>query len=384
MRIALFTYAMQPRGGVLHAVALGEALQDLGHSVVLHALDDGSGGFIRQPRCPVRTFPMRSRRGDILAYVRAGVAAYVDAWDPATPRFDIYHAHDGISGNALATLVERRVIPHFLRTVHHLENYRSAAVEALQSRALRMATWCLVVSRLWREELRDQYGLDAMVVPNGVDATRFTPFSPVTREALRERLGYGAGPLFVTIGGIEARKNSLVALEAFALVQRRIPSARLIIAGGASILDHSAYRQAFDRRADELGLVANGALSIAGVLTDGEIVTLLQAANALVFPSLVEGFGLVVLEALACGTPVVTSAIAPFTEYLTPEDALLVDPLDPVAVADAMLRALESDVAANAAVRGPAVIAGMTWQSAAEAHARAYRAFGSIAEIAGA
>jgi hypothetical protein len=52
LRVALFTYATQPRGGVLHALALGEALHDLGHEVVLHALDDGGRGFIRAPRCP--------------------------------------------------------------------------------------------------------------------------------------------------------------------------------------------------------------------------------------------------------------------------------------------------------------------------------------------
>jgi glycosyltransferase-like protein len=372
LRIALFTYSTQPRGGVLHALALTEALCDAGHEAVLYALDDTRRGFIRAPRCATVRVPVGPKAGDMLSYVRGRIEEYVAAWDPATPAFDVYHAHDGISGNALATLVERGAIPSFVRTAHHLDDFGTSEMTALQDRAIRSAERCFVVSEVWRERLEATYGIHATVVPNGVDVERFSPVPASERAALRERLGYGEGPLFLSIGGIEARKNALATLDAFARVRERHPSARLAIAGGASVLDHSAYRRAFEARAAELGLRLGEDLAVTGVLRDDEIVALLRAAHVFVFPSLVEGFGLVLLEALACGTPVVTSAIAPFDEFLTSEDARLVDPRDPDAIANAMLRSLEPGVAATTAVRGPALARRFAWSASARAHVSAY------------
>jgi glycosyltransferase-like protein len=374
LRIALFTYSTQPRGGVLHALALAEALCDAGHEAVLYALDDTERGFIRAPRCATVRVPVGPKQGDLLSYVRGRIAEYVAAWDPATPPFDVYHAHDGISGNALATLVERGSIPSYVRTVHHLDDFDAAPMAALQDRAVRSAERCFVVSATWRSRLAATYGIDATIVPNGVDVERFSPVSSSERAALRERLGYGDGPLFLSIGGVEARKNTLATLEAFARVRERHLTARLAIAGGASVLDHSAYRRAFDARVAELGLRSGEDLTVTGVLRDDEIVAMLRAAHAFVFPSLVEGFGLVLLEALACGTPVVTSAIAPFDEFLTSADARLVDPRDPDAIASAMLHSLEPDVAEATAIRGPALARRFAWSASARAHVAAYLA----------
>jgi glycosyltransferase involved in cell wall biosynthesis len=112
---------------------------------------------------------------------------------------------------------------------------------------------------------------------------------------------------------------------------------------------------------------------VLGVVSDATVVELLQAADALVFPSFTEGFGLVVLEALACGTPVIASALPPFTEYLGPGDALLVDPADSAAIGAAMLRALEPAVQTPFRRRGPALSATYSWSRAAHAHLAAYR-----------
>ncbi|MBD5606221.1 MAG: glycosyltransferase, partial [Candidatus Eremiobacteraeota bacterium] len=143
-----------------------------------------------------------------------------------------------------------------------------------------------------------------------------------------------------------------------------------------SVLDHGAYRRAFDARASALG--ADG-VTVTGALSDEDLLGLLHAADALVFPSLVEGFGLVVLEALACGTPVVTSGRAPFIEYLEPGDASFVDPHDPHSIAAGMMRVLEPDVARALAARGPAVAARHTWAASARVHARPYHEY-SIAK----
>ena len=390
LRIAILTYSTQPRGGVVHACALAEALADLGHEAVLFAVDDRWRAFAKPPRCAHVRVPVANVEESILPFVERRIAAYVDYFSarlaararaplPGAPRldFDVYHAQDGISGNALATLAEKGAIRSFVRTVHHVDDFADRELAKLQDRSIRRAAACFVVSEVWRERVRERYALAARVVPNGVDLERFAPVSSVERDASRVVFGF-ASPTFVTIGGIEPRKNTLALLEAFALVRAAIPDARLVIAGGASVFEHGAYGRAFAARRAELGLPA-GAVVVTGVVDDAKIVALLRAADAFVFPSLVEGFGLVLLEALACGTPVIASALAPFTEFLSPDSALLVDPRAPDAIAAAMLRSLEPHVARPLRERGPEVARVYTWRACAERHVDYYRGAYEIA-----
>ena len=372
MRVALFTYGTQPRGGVVHALALGEALHDLGHDSCVFGLDETGRGFYREPRCPHVVVPFEGGATDIVVAVRRRIDAYVAALQDMPLAFDVYHAHDGISANALATLVERGALEAFVRTVHHVDAFARHELAALQDRSIVSAARAFVVSRLWQRELRARYGVAATVIPNGVDLQRFTPGPRENRTALRRRFGVNAAPLFVSIGGVEARKNALRILQAFALARATRPGARLVVAGGASAFDHGAYRRDYGLHAAELGLRIGDHVVIAGVVDDEAIVALLRAADALVFPSLVEGFGLVLLEALACGTPVIASAIPPFTEFLNAADASFVDPYDVAAIANGMLRALEPNVALRSLRRGPRVAAGYSWRASALAHLEQY------------
>ena len=372
LRVAVLTYSTQPRGGVVHARALAEALHALGHDAVLFAIDAIDRDFATPPACAYRRLELEPLREDIVGFVRRRIAAYVAHFEAAGP-FDVYHAQDGISGNALATLTERGVIPGFLRTVHHVDDFANPELALLQDRSIVMAERCFVVSRLWQERLRERFGIAARVVPSGVDGKRFTPVSRARRIALRGKLQLGPGPIFLTVGGIEARKNTVATLEAFALVRAHLPAARLIVAGGASVFEHDTYRDAFEARRAELGLSENDSVFVTGVISDAEIVALMQAADALVSPSLVEGFGLVLLETLACGTPVVASALAPFTEFLTERVALFADPHAPAAIAAAMRRAVEPSVARRMRKNGAGFARAYSWSASARAHVDLYR-----------
>lgn len=375
LRIANFTYAVQPRGGVVHALSLTEALADLGHEAVLFALDDTAGGLFRKARCPVVLVPVaKVANEDLASYVRRRIDAYVDAFETAIMEgFDMYHAHDGISGNALATLAERGSIGGYVRTVHHLDDFADPRVAALAERSIVAADRCYTVSALWQRALAERFGIEAAIVPSGVDLGRFAPVGAAEREAIRSRLRLSGGPLFVSIGGIERRKNAIGALEAFVDVRAVHPAARLIVAGGASVLDHGPYRKAYESRAAELGVRLGRDAVLLGAVPDAQIVALLQAADALLFPSLVEGFGLVLLEALACGLPAIVSNIEPFTEFFGPDDVIFVDPLDSRAIAAGMLRALEPLVANTLRARGPVVAARFTWEACAVVHVDRYR-----------
>lgn len=370
LRIAVLSHSTNPRGGVVHAMQLCEALADLGHRPVLHAPDAKGTGFFRRPRCEAVAFEVGPAPVGMTAMVEQRIADYVAHFEAAgTDGFDLYHAHDGISGNALATLKARGRIPGFVRTVHHIDAFADPRLAALQERAIRAADGWLTVSRLWQAHLAEVYGLAADLSGNGVDSARFRPQPDGGEGALRARLGLGAGPVFLAVGGIEARKNTLRILDAFLQLRALRPDAELIVAGGASLLDHSAYREEFRAM---LALHGAQGVHVTGPLADADMARLYRLADALVFASVKEGFGLCVLEAMACGVPVIVSHIAPFTEYLAADEAIWCDPLRPASIADAMALALRPGVRGAFAPRGLGVAARHDWTRVARAHLPLY------------
>src|SRR6266702_1157366 len=100
--------------------------------------------------------------------------------------------------------------------------------------------------------MRDTYGIEATSVSNGVDLTRYSTRRTHHDETVRQRLGIEGSPIVLALGGIEARKNTLGLLDAFAGLVGRHPNARLVVAGGASLLDHDTYARAFMDRAATL------------------------------------------------------------------------------------------------------------------------------------
>ena len=129
LQIAILTHSTNPRGGVVHGLELAEALVALGHQAVLHAPDPNGAGFFRSTACETVGVPARARGASLVDVVETRVADYVRHFeDPAHRRFDVFHAQDSISGNALATLKARGLIDGFARTVHR-------PVELIESRS---------------------------------------------------------------------------------------------------------------------------------------------------------------------------------------------------------------------------------------------------------
>jgi glycosyltransferase-like protein len=372
LRIAILTHSINPRGGVVHALELGDALTRLGHEVVVHAPDPARVGFFRDTLCGTATVPATAADANVTAMVEARTADYLRYFEPPdTRRFDVWHAEDGISGNALATLKANSVIADFVRTVHHVETFQDSQLVALQKRAITTAGELFVVSRVWQQALRRDFDREATIVGNGVDQRRFSPTVDRSDAQLRAELKLANGPVFLAVGGVEARKNTIAILAAFGSVQRRWPSAKLVIVGGASVLDHSSYRQQFADVLARSALPAD-AVNCTGSLAQDEMPALYRLADALVFASVKEGFGLVVLEAMASGTPVVVSRIPPFTEYLRSDDVAWCNPGNPASIAAAMQAALDPAIRPRFVANGFAVAAKHDWTSVAQAHLAAY------------
>lgn len=385
LRIAMLAHSTNPRGGVVHALELSEALHAQGHAVTLHAPDASGRGFFRPTRCRAVSVPASPVEGGLAELVRQRAADYLAHFDHVgTDDFDVWHAQDSISANALATLVEQGRIAGFVRTVHHLDRFDDAQVMALQRRGYAEAAQVLCVSRQWRDILAREHGIDAQQVANGVDTERYRAEPQPHDDLLRCRLGLhlGAGPMLLAVGGIESRKNTLAILQAFIQLRAQRPDAQLVIAGGASLLDHGEYRARFDAAWRQSGLrVTFGAgpheasvdAIVTGALPDEDMPSLYRLADALLFPSLKEGFGLVVLEALASGTPVVVSRIAPFTEHLDERVVSWCDPKDVASIVRATHDALDGTRAAASIRSAQPLLARYGWAASAAHHARVYR-----------
>ncbi len=375
LKIALLTYSTKPRGGVIHTLELAEALQALGHQVCVFALDKDRQGFCRPLSCDYVFVPATEVADPqaIDQVVEQRIQDYVTYFTQYPPDFDIYHAQDCISANALVALRERQLVSAVIRTVHHVDDYPSAYLEDCQRRGIVQPDLALCVSHYWQTQICEQYGVVAPQVFNGVDTARFSAQPSGTETALKQALGLSGSPLFLTVGGIEPRKNSIRLLQAFAQVLHYYPSAQLVVAGGITMFNYDAYRDQFLTEAKRLNVEIGQALVLTGVIADADMPVLYRCADAFVFPSVVEGWGLVVMEAIASGLTVITSNQPPFTEFLSPHQALLVDPHHPDTIAAAMIQSLDPAVAQPLIQASQVVCTRYTWAASAEIHLNLYQ-----------
>jgi glycosyltransferase involved in cell wall biosynthesis len=217
--------------------------------------------------------------------------------------------------------------------------WQRAVLPAVAKRALHLVT----VSQFSRTELIDLLGADPdriSVVPGGVDE-RFRP--EADPEPARAALGL-TRPYVLTVGSLIARKN-VAALD---------ETARRLAAEGIELVAAGGGRPQFAPETPRTSPTAPqgvhsptfGAPRMLGHVPDEHLPGLYAGARAFVLPSLYEGFGLTVLEAMACGTPVVASDRGALPEVLG-DAGRLVDPLDRGAIADAVLASLADDGAAG-------------------------------------
>jgi glycosyltransferase-like protein len=386
LRIGLLTHSVNPRGGVVHTLELAHALHDAGHEVTVMAPALPGQTMFRPVRCELNLMQLQLPAQAIEAQdLFSTVSARIQACEQHLERrlqhltFDVLHAQDPIGANALATMRERGLIDGFVRTVHHLDTFDDPRLMGRQRRGFEAAQQVLCVSQLWCDVLQRDHGITAALVHNGIDCQRYTRQADASDAQVARRYGLRGGvsaPVFLSVGGIEERKNTVRLLDAFIALRAQMPSAQWVIVGGASLLNHDACVAAFNARLADSGLTVGPGQDIVltGTVADDHMPALYRAADLLVMPSLREGFGLVVLEALACGTPTVASAIAPFTEHLSDADCCWCDPHDALSIADAMRRALAPERSAALAQHPPEVCLRHSWAASATRHVALYRA----------
>lgn len=233
------------------------------------------------------------------------------------------------------SVLPRRVTGATVVTVHDLAplifptSKPPAVLRAFQTsfpRSARAATLCICVSQATADEVHERWGVPSerlRVVPNGVDA-RFAPGDPAEARAhVRRRHGIER-PYVLHVGSLEPRKGLDVLIEAAALAPWQ-----LVLAG----------RRGYEGDRLAAAVRAVGGLAL-GPVDDAGLVALYRGAEAVAAPAVYEGFGIVPLEAMACGTPVVVSAGAGALEEVAGPAAVAVDRRTPEAWRGAIAEAI--------------------------------------------
>ncbi len=359
--IALLTYSSKPRGGVVHTLALAEALADLGHDVHVWTLARGGDATFFRPVDPavtVHAVPFPEIEGEEVGErILRSIATLAGAFTMARADYDVVHAQDCISTNAvMATGVS------CIRTIHHLDTFTTPELAACHERAVVQPSARICVSEAVAAEVRMGWGLAPSVIPNGVDAARFEAGAEDAEG--RARWADKLGPYVLALGGIEPRKGSIDLLEAYAMLRRRLPELRLVFAGGETLFDYRDYRREFERRAASLAVDHE----VLGVVDHADLPSLVGQAEALAFVSTKEGFGLAAMEALAAGVPVVARDLPVLREVFGSAVAYADSPLG---IAAALATAVSSSPSPET---GQQLARGYTWERAARSHVAFYEA----------
>jgi glycosyltransferase-like protein len=374
-RVALVTYSAKARGGVVHTLSLADAMADRKMPVRIVALANPDQTFFRPVRAPYSFVPASPPADTLEKRVFASIDDLEAGLTKIADEVDILHTQDCISARAAARVRDAGAAVQVVRTVHHVDDFTTAALIDCQRKAIEEPDRLVVVSEDWRNRLRTDYGVDAVVIHNGVESERFGPIPAERRAALRQSAGVADRFVFLSVGGIEPRKGSVFLVQAMAMLAHE-PDRRpvLVIVGGHSFQDYTRYRDEVLATLPDLGLELGRDVILAGSISDAELHEWYRSADALVFPSLKEGWGLAVLEAMAADLPVVSSDIAVLREYLTPDrTAVMTRAGDPESLAAGMRRLAGDRGLRKALVRGGReLIPAFSWQRAAEEHARLY------------
>jgi glycosyltransferase involved in cell wall biosynthesis len=184
-----------------------------------------------------------------------------------------------------------------------------------------------ILNGLVRDE---RLGIGRMTwIPNGVDADRFAPPSSATRRAARAALGLDAtAPVFGCVASLTPVKRHVDLIEAFASVHAKLPAARLLLIGDGPL------RATISEQIASLGL--QDAVDLLGDRSNIE--TLLPALDVALLTSSTEGMSNAILEAMACGLPVIATSVGGNLQLVEHQaSGLLVPPANPAALAGAML-----------------------------------------------
>ncbi|MGQ9908847.1 MAG: glycosyltransferase family 4 protein [Candidatus Flexifilum sp.] len=299
---------------------------------------------------------------------RAGVPLPIEA---VIGRVALYHATDFVLPPTLPAT------PTIL-TVHDLSFVRvpeaasprlKAYLDQVVPRSVRRVDHVLADSTATKQDLIEIYGTPPekiTVLLSGVEPTFQPVRSAEARAAARARYGLPSRPYIFSVGTVQPRKNYARLIAALAVLRQRGHDVDLAIAGGKGWLDDPIYAAIRAHHVEDH-------VHFLGFVADADLPALYSGAVLTALPSLYEGFGIPVLESMACGTPVLTSSISSLPE-VAGDAAVLVDPTDLEAIIDGLERLLlDHELRRQLTELGLARATLFTWDSAANLLLQVYR-----------
>lgn len=330
----MLTYSTRPRGGVVHALKLAERLKALEVDVTLYSLSrsddtDSLKKYFREVSAPFEIFPY-DWSPDLMTRLERMIESYSDN----LPRdYDVYHSQDCVGGTSLASMKAKGLIsaPVF-RTIHHIDDFAEPRLFEFEKRAVAHADHRFVVSNYWKNALARDYGYESTVTYNGIDASDF--------DTARAR---GAKtPTILFVGGLEPRKGLEHLIHAMVQITEEVPGARLISVAKTGFRGTDEQRW-FKELADQLGISDN--IEFHESVSQDLLLGLYADCSLVVLPSKTEGWGLSLMEGMACGKPVVASRVGGIPELVRDGvDGILVDAGDVNALSGAIVKLLDDPV----------------------------------------
>lgn len=345
LKIAMMTYQTQPRGGVVHASKLAEALVRQGVKVELFALYNLANKrkgetieFYRPLKIPCNIYGFDPRTKNVIALVNQMINSYMKN---LPVDFDIYHTHDCVGGNALYNLKKKWRLPApTVRTIHHIDTFASKKLSDFQEKAVKFCDHKMVVSKYWQKQLKKDYGIKTYLTYNGIETKIFNP--KVKGNKVREKHNIGDAPLVLFVGGLEPRKGLEYLIMAMELVKKDLPDSKLIVVGKEAFSSSEGENRFFKILQKRLGIDDN--IIYAGNVDDDILPQYYAACDVYALPSRMEGWGLSLMEAMACGKPVVATKVGGIPELVkNNKNGCLVNPGDSTALAKRITRLLKNE-----------------------------------------
>jgi glycosyltransferase involved in cell wall biosynthesis len=291
--------------------------------------------------------PLSDNAGDIygrVTEVNRLIEAYIKQLDPSRNHWDILHTHDWLTGFAAIALKETLGRP-LIATIHATERGRGRGylsghlqwlIDNAERSLIETSDRIIVCSKHMLNELQSFFQISAdkmVIVPNGVDIAglQIPPHNDLTE--FRARYAKPNDQIVFTVSRLVHEKGVHRLVEATPRILADCPLARIVVAGKGPEAEN------LKRQAEGLGVADR--INLIGFVPDEERNLLFKAANCAVFPSLYEPFGIVALEAMALGCPVVVSDMGGFSEVVTHTvTGITTYPDNPESVAWGVLRAL--------------------------------------------
>ncbi|UCE45126.1 MAG: glycosyltransferase [Methanobacteriota archaeon] len=362
MKVVMLTYSTKARGGVAHALKLSEHLRGIGVDVSLHTLMredvDEAEEFYRDTTTPYMVHRFKWEE-DVTARLQNMIRSYTIGIPKGA---DVYHAQDCVGGTALQIMKGNGELsaPTF-RTVHHIDDFAEPRLFEFEKRAVDHADRLFVVSNYWQEVLRRDYNRDSVVAHNGIDLGDF--------DNIPERRS--TAPTILFVGGLEPRKGLEFLVLLISEIRKAHPDVRLSVVAKAGFRGVDSVEW-FEHLADRARV--QDAIEFHESISQHDLVRLYADADVVVLPSRDEGWGLSLMEAMACGLPIVASRVGGVPELVRDgQDGLLVESGDVVGLGHAIARLLsDPEMRRRMGSSGRKRVEGFSWDDTARVTSREY------------